>query len=82
MAIQRQTSYDFRAINLESEDYESETGAMFLVYVGIGGAVKIHNETTDEAVLFENVLSDRTLEFYTKKVYKDDTDATNLIAIY
>ncbi len=51
MAVNRkQLSSDWRSVDVSSVDYASETGEPFIVRVGVGGTIGLHNFNTDEII--------------------------------
>jgi hypothetical protein len=53
-----------------------------LIYVGVGGDVKVDVSGSGEAIVFKNCIAGTVLPVKVDKVYTTGTSATNLVALY
>ena len=81
MAINKQTTEDYRVIDLTGGDYTSEKGKYFLVDAGVGGDIVYVSPITGLDVTV-TVPDSYVGIYYTEIVRQAGTTASNLIAIY
>jgi len=61
----------------------SNLGKLFaLIFVGVGGDIKVDCSGSGDAIVFKNVASGSILPIKVDRVYATGTTATNMVALY
>lgn len=76
-----------RAVDISSTDFDIDSGnRAFTIYVGTGGDIKVDMASAiaddDGPVTFSNVFDGTFMPIIVTKVYKTDTTASNILAIW
>lgn len=70
------------AVAVTPADGSDLTTTQALIYIGVGGDVKVDCSGSGDAIVFKNCIAGTVLPVKVDRVYSTGTTATNLVALY
>ena len=70
------------AVGVTPDDSADLTTTQALIFIGVGGDVKVDLSGSGSAIVFKNCIAGTVLPVKVDRVYSTGTTATDLIALY